>query len=211
MIFTFIDRIVVPALIAIFLTGGVASFVLGCALIFSQAATLRFMTRMNRWVSTQEAFARLDKRIDLEPANATRPDGRRPLLGSLFLIVGLAGIGLVLWRLQFLTYSAARRVDAEAWLVSTLALESLKWVLVAGFAFAAVVGLMMLVAPARLESLQSRLNEWHSPDPLLEAGEKVKNPLEPLVTAYPRASGSIIAVTSLLMVLGMISLLAKLH
>ena len=97
MLFTFIDRIVVPALIAVFLCGGVASFVLGCALLLNQGATLRFMTRMNRWVSTQETFAGIDKRIDLEPA--ARPDGRRPILGTLFVVAGIAGIALVLWRL----------------------------------------------------------------------------------------------------------------
>jgi hypothetical protein len=209
MLFTFIDQIAVPALIAIFLCGGAASFVLGCALIFSQGPTLRFMTRMNRWVSTQETFARLDKRIDLE--GATRPDGRRPILGTAFVIVGLAGIGLVLWRLQFLPYSAARRIDAQAWFFSTVALESLKWVLVLGFAFTAFVGVLMLVAPARLAELQRHLNQWHSPDPFVAASEKVHTPLEPLVSAYPRASGSIIAIASLLVVLGMISLLAKLH
>ena len=210
MLFTFIDRIIVPALIAIFLVGGVASFVLGCALILSQDATLRFMTRMNRWVSTQEAFAGLDKRIDLEPA--ARPDGRRPVLGTIFLIAGLAGIGLVLWRLQFLPYSAGRRADAPAWFFSTVAVESLKWVLVVGFAFAAIVGFLMLAAPGRLAELQQRLNRWHSTDdPIVAASDKVHMPLEPLVSAYPRASGSIIAIASLLMVLGMVSLLAKLH
>jgi hypothetical protein len=209
MLFTFIDRIVVPALIAIFLCGGVASFVLGCALIFSQAATLRFMTRMNRWVSTQETFAGLDKRIDLEPA--ARPDGRRPILGTVFLVAGLAGIALVLWRLQFLPGSAARHGNVQSWLITTIGLESLKWVLVVGFAFASVVGVLMLTAPARLAALERRLNQWHSTDPLVAASEKVHTPLDPLVSAYPRASGSIIAIASLLVVLGMISLLAKLH
>lgn len=209
MLFSFIDRIVVPSLIAIFLCGGVASFVLGCALIFSQGPTLRFMTRMNRWVSTQEVFAGLDKRIDLE--RPARPDGRRPLLGTLFLVVGLAGIGLVLWRLQFLPYAAARRVDTQAWFFSTVALESLKWVLVLGFAFTSVVGLLMLAAPARLAELQRHLNQWHSTEPFVAKSEKVHTPLEPLVAAYPRASGWIIAIASLLVVLGMLSLLAKLH
>ena len=209
MLFTFIDAIVVPALIAIFLVGGAASFVLGCALILRQDATLRFMTRMNRWVSTREAFAGLDRRIDLE--RAVVPGARRPILGTIFLVVGLAGIGLVLWRLQFLPYSTARRADAQAWFLSTTALESLKWLLVVGFAFAAVVGLLMLAAPARLSVLQQRLNQWHSTEPLVAASDKVHTPLEPLVFAYPRASGAIIAIASLLMVLGMIGLLSKLH
>jgi hypothetical protein len=210
MLFTFIDRIIVPTLIAVFLVGGVASFVLGCALVLRQAATLRFMAHMNRWVSTRETFARLDRRIDLE--RATVPGARRPILGTIFLCVGLAGIGLVLWRLQFLPYSAARRADAQAWFFATLALEGLKWVLVVGFAFTAVVGLLMLVAPARLAELQVRLNQWHSTDDsILSASDKVHTPLEPLVSAYPRASGWIIAIASLLMVLGMLSLVSKLH
>jgi hypothetical protein len=209
MLFTFVDRVVVPALIAIFLAGGVASFVLGCALIFIQAPTLRFMTRMNRWVSTQETFARLDKRIDIEPA--ARPDGRRPALGTLFLVAGLAGIALVLWRLNFVPDSAARHADLQKWMLSSIGLESLKWVLVIGFAFAAVVGVLMLAAPGRLAALEQRLNRWHSTDPIVAASEKVHTPLEPLVSAYPRASGSIIAIASLLVVLGMLSLLAKLH
>jgi len=209
MLFTFIDRIVVPALIAIFLCGGVASFVLGCALVLNQGATLRFMTRMNRWVSTQETFAGLDKRIDLEPA--ARPDGRRPILGTLFVAAGLAGIALVLWRLQFLSGSPARPSGMPDGAVAIIGLESLKWVLVVGFAFAAIVGLLMLAAPARLTALEQRLNRWHSTDPLVAASEKVHTPLEPLVSAHPRASGSIIAIASLLVVLGMISLLAKLH
>jgi len=207
MLFTFIDRIVMPALVTIFLVGGVASFVLGCALVFSQAATLRFITRMNRWVSTRETFAGLDKRIDLEPA--PRPDGRRPVLGTIFLIAGLAGIALVLWRLDFL--SAPRHINVQDRILTSIGLETLKWVLVIGFAFAAFVGVLMLAAPGRLAALEQRLNRWHSTDPIVAASEKVHTPLEPLVSAYPRASGSIIAIASLLVVLGMLSLLAKLH
>lgn len=209
MLFTFIDRIIVPALIAIFLVGGVASFALGCALVFRQAATLRFMARMNRWVSTREAFAGLDRRIDLEPAAV--PGARRPILGSVFLIVGIAGIGLVLWRLHFLPTSRANHASLQSWLFSSIALESLKWALVVGFAFAAVVGALMLAAPHRLAALEQRLNQWHSTDPIVAASEKLHTPLDPLVSAYPRASGWIIAIASLLVVLGMISLLSKLH
>jgi hypothetical protein len=210
MLFTFIDRIIVPTLIAIFITGGVASFVLGCALVMRQGATLRFMAHMNRWVSTRETFARLDRRIDLD--RAAVPGARRPILGTVFLLVGLAGIALVLWRLQFLSYSVARRADAQAWFFGTVAVESLKWVLVVGFAFTAVVGFLMLAAPARLAELQKRLNQWHATDDsIVAASDKVHTPLEPLVSAYPRASGWIIAIASLLMVLGMLGLASKLH
>lgn len=204
MLYTFIERIVLPALVAIFIAGGLASFALGCALVFRQAAALRFMTRMNRWVSTRETFAPLDARIDIEPP--ARPDGRRPLLGTIFLVAGLGGIALVLWRVHL-----PPAAKSPAWLLTGIALEAAKWILVVGFAFAAFVGALMLAAPRRLAALEQRLNRWHSTETLAAAAEKVHTPLDPLVAAYPRASGSIIAIVSLLMVLAMVGLAVKLH
>lgn len=68
--FTFIDRVIIPSVIAIMLVGGVSGLTLGCALVINHSATLRFISRMNRWVSTREALAPLDARIDVEPAGA---------------------------------------------------------------------------------------------------------------------------------------------
>ena len=47
---TFMDRLVIPAVIAVMLAGGIAGLVLGCALVINHGATLRFVTRMNRAV-----------------------------------------------------------------------------------------------------------------------------------------------------------------
>jgi len=206
---TFIDRIVVPAVIAITLAGGIAGFLLGCALVVNHATTLRFMTRMNRWVSTRETFAPLEKPINVEPA--PRPDGRRPLLGTFLVVAGVLAVCLLMIRLDFRrTYVPG--VDLKTFLATGITLKTMKWVLVAGSAFAAVVGAMMLIAPRRLLALERRLNTWHSSDNLVVVGEKMHTPLEPRVEAYPRTSGAIIAVASLSVVLAMSGLLiARLH
>ena len=205
---TFIERVAIPAVIMIALAGGIAGFVLGCALVVNHAATLRFIARMNRWVSTREAFAPLEAPINVEPAAG---DGRRPVLGTFLVIAGAIAVYLLIVRLDFQrTYVPG--IDTRKFLASGITLQTMKWVLVAGSAFAAAIGALMLAAPQRLLALERRLNAWHSSDNLVVASEKMHTPLEPHVEAYPRTSGGIIAVASLFVVLAMSGLLiARLH
>lgn len=206
---TFIERVLIPAVIAIALTGGIAGLAVGCALVINHAATLRFIARMNRWVSTREAFAPLEAPINVDPAAGA--DGRRPVLGTFLVVAGACAVYFLIVRLDFQrTYVPG--IDMRKFLASGITLQTMKWVLVAGSAFATIVGAMMLAAPQRLLGLERTLNAWHSSDNLVVAGEKMHTPLEPHVEAYPRTSGGIIAVASLFVVLAMSGLLiARLH
>jgi hypothetical protein len=205
----FVERIVIPALIAIGLAGGLAGIVVGCALMINHRATLDFMARMNRWVSTSETFAPLEARIDVDPAASAQ--GRRRLLGAVLLVAGTCAVYLLIVRLDFRrTYVPG--VDLRAFLATGITLKTMKWVLVAGSGFAAIIGALMLAAPQRLLALERTLNAWRSSDKLMAAGEKMHMPLEPRVEAYPRTSGGIIAVASLFVVLAMGGLLiSRLH
>ena len=208
--FTVMDRLVIPAVIAIFLVGGVAGLALGCALIVNNGATLRFMARMNRWVSTREALAPLDVPINVEPAAG--PDGRRPLLGGFLLVGGVLAVYFLLARLDFRHGAYVPGIDVKRWLFSGIALQTMKWVLVAGGAFACVIGAVMLLAPQRLLAFEQRVNRWYSCEPVVAAAEKMHMPLEPRVAAYPRATGWIVGVASLLLTLAMGGLLiVRLH
>lgn len=199
------DRLVIPAVIAIFLAGGIAGLLLGCGLLINERAALRFITRMNRWVSTREAFARLDTPINLHLPGT--PGQRRPLLGTLFLVGGLAVIALLLVRLDLPQARYVPGSDVKTWLATGVVMGTLKWVLVAGSAFTALVGVLMLFAPQRLAVLEQQLNAWHSSDRLMAASDRIHTPLEPRVEAHPKASGWIIVVASLFVVLAMIWLL----
>jgi|1185.fasta_scaffold157898_2 hypothetical protein len=202
---TFIERVAIPTVIAIALAGGIAGLALGCALVVNHAATLRFAACMNRWVSTREAFAPLDRPISLEPAVAA--DGRRPLLGTFLVVAGILAVYFLIVRLDFRHVHYVPGVDLKRLLASGIALETMKWVLVAGSAFAAIIGALMLAAPQRMLTIERRLNAWHSSDRLVVATERMRTPLEPRVEAYPRTSGGIIAIASLFVVLAMIGLL----
>jgi hypothetical protein len=206
----FIDRVIIPAVMVIVIIGGIGGVLLGCALVFRSAATLRFIQRMNSWVSTRQALKPLDVAHNVEPAPG--PGGRRPRLGVFLLVGGVLAVYFLLVRLDFSRSPYVPGVDLVRWFLTGVALEATKWILVAGSAFAALIGLLMLVAPERLAAFESRVNQWHSTRGLMIADEKMHLALEPHVEAHPGAAGWAIAVASLLVTLAMAGLLiARLH
>jgi hypothetical protein len=97
-------------------------------------------------------------------------------------------------------------------LLTGVALEATKWVLVAGSAFACTIGMLMLLVPERLAAFELRVNQWHTSPQLEAADEEMHTPLEPHVHAYPRAAGWMIAGASLLVTLSMGGILfTRLH
>jgi hypothetical protein len=205
-----VDRIVIPAVVLVLLVGGIGGTVLGCALALRSECTLRFMARMNRWVSTREALAPLEATHSVEPAPG--PGARRPLLGAFLALGGALTVYFVLARLDFTHSAYVPGVDARRWFLSGLVLGAMKWVLVAGSALAGVVGALMLLAPQYLARVERRLNQAHSSASLLAADEKMHTPLEAQVASHPRAAGWAIAAASLLVSLAMLGLLlSRLH
>lgn len=205
-----VDRIVIPAVVCVLLVGGIGGTALGCALALRSEATLRFMARMNRWVSTREALAPLETPHSVE--RAPGPGGRRPLLGAFLAVGGALAVYFILTRLDFTHSAYVPGVDVKRWFLSGLVLRAMKWVLVAGSVLALVVGALMLFAPQRLVRFESRMNEAHSSAPLLAADEKMHTPLDAHVAAHPRAAGWVIAAASLLVSVAMIGLLiSRLH
>jgi hypothetical protein len=206
---TIVDRLVIPALIAVLLAGGMAGIALGCALVLRSEATLRFISRMNRWVATKAALEPLDAPRNVEPAGGLGQ--RRPLFGALLVAGGGLAVYFLLTRLEF-RVSYVPGIDVKRLYFSAVALQTMKWVLVTGGAFALVVGILMIVSPERLGVFERRLNQWRSVQPLVAADEKMHMPLEPRVEAYPRAAGWIIGCASLVVTLAMSGLLlARIH
>lgn len=196
---SFIERIVVPAVMLSLLTGGLAGFVFGCALALRSAATLQFIARMNRWVSTREALRPLEQPHQIEPA----PESPyRRVLGVLFIAAGALTVYFLLTRLP-----VARLVDAKRQLGLAIVLDATKAVFLAGGAFALFTGALMVFWPQALTAMEARLNRWYSAQRLVTAEERMLTPLEPHVEAHPREAGWIIAIASLAIALAMMWLL----
>jgi len=196
-----LDQIVVPALMLCLLAGSLAGLVFGCALALKSGATLQFVGRMNRWVSTREALKPLEMPRDIDPA----PDSPyRRLLGVLFIAGGVITVYFLLTRLD-----VERALDVKRAVGAALALQATKYFLVAGGLFALLIGLLMVFWPAQLTALEMRMNRWYSTRRFVAAEEVMHTPLEPRVAANPQAAGWIIAVASLVIAAAMLWLLVS--
>ena len=212
--FGLIERVVIPSVVVFVLLGGLAGMLLGAALVWRSAAALRFVARMNRWVSGRQALRALETPHGLRGV----PVGVRRWLGAFLILGGAFSVAFLLARLGVLSRgSYVPGVDLERWLVSGVMLQTMKWVLVAGSAFAFVVGVLMVLFPARLAAFEERMDHWYY-SRLSIGGEdttitpRMITPLEPRVEANPRAAGWIIILASLLVAVAMLVLLfAKLR
>ena len=204
-----IERVVIPTLVLFVLVGGLAGALLGAALVWRSAAALTFVARMNRWVTPREALRALDK-----PRSVGAPSGAlRRWLGAFLLLGGAFSAAFLLLRLNVQRGGYVPGVDLERWLVSGVMLETMKWVLIAGSAFAFAVGALMLFFPARLAAVESRMDRWYASRELPRGEDTTVTPrmitlLEPRVAAHPRAAGWLIIVASLLVAAAMLLLLS---
>lgn len=201
--FGFIERVIIPTLVIFLLVGGLSGVLLGAALVWRSDAALRFVGRMNRWVSTQQALRVLDT-----PRSLDGPSARlRRWLGAFLVLGGAFSAAFLLARLNVDRGSFVPGVNLQRWFVSGVVLLSMRWLLVVGGAFAFAIGVLMLFFPQRLSAFEERMNRWYSSRRLADAEERMHTPLEPRVQASPRAAGSIIAIASLLVAAAMAVLL----
>lgn len=198
-----IERVIVPSLVIFVLLGGLSGALLGAALVWRSEAALRFVARMNRWVSTRGAFGVLEASHAMEPPS---PRLRR-WLGVCLMLGGALTLALVLVRLQVDRGAYVPGVDLRRWLLSGMALQVMKWFLVVGGAFSCAVGALMVFSPARMEAFEARMDRWYSSPRLQAAEDAMHTPLERRVAANPRGAGTIIAVASLVVAVAMLVLL----
>jgi len=202
-VFGFIERVIIPAVVIFLLLGGVGGAILGGALVWRSDAALRFVARMNRWVSTRQAFGVLEA-----PHSVAMPSPRvRRWFGAFLVLGGAFAVAFLLARLHVERGEFVPGVDLRRWLLSGVALESTKWILVLGGVFAVAVGALMLFSPRHLAAFEARMNRSYSSPRLLAAEEKMHMPLEPRVEANPRRAGWIIATASLAVAATMVLLL----
>src|SRR5437763_13343922 len=124
-----IERIVIPAVVLTLLVGGIAGVALGTGLVFRSQATLAFIARMNRWVSTRRALKPLEIPRSLEPASA--PGAPQPRLGAFLLLGGALVVYVLALRLHLPQVSLASGMRA---VLLSIAIDATRWILVCGAA-----------------------------------------------------------------------------
>lgn len=167
-------------------------FAVGVGLIVSSARILRIFHVMNRWVSTDAAFAALDTSRSTEQFSYRnrRWVGWALIAGGIFATFGLAaGINAAA---VGATFAKGAMVPLVAIVAGTL-----KWFLIVGSVAGVVIGTMLCFFPNALVTLEKYANRWFSAGRLLRGGDDMRLTLDMLVEAHPALSGWILACTAL--------------
>jgi hypothetical protein len=193
-----LDQLLVPFFLLFLFVGSLGGLALGGGLLLRTAATLQFMQGMNRWISTRRATRELEL-----PRQMLLPS---KWLGVFLLICGGVA-GYLLFARVHVPQAALSLANPR--FGTALAVESAKWLLIAGCVAALVLGFMTLFLPDALAKLQERMNRWVSTRAMVPAdSERMRTPLDLLVETHPRAAGWIIALASLAVAVAMGLLIA---
>ena len=182
-------------LVILFVAGGSAMLVAGLSLIFSSAATLRFFSGMNRWISARRTLRPVEIPRDTTPT--VQKYGR--LLGAIFIVGG-----------SFAMYSLATEWNARAAILllgldifrpsfAEWAVDSLRWILLVGNAAGIFVGAALVFSPGSLAELEARGARWYSERRHARNRDAMHLTFDDWVAQHPRASGCIVTFCALVL------------
>ena len=184
------------AAVIFFLISGTALLVFGISLIINCSAALRFISRMNQWVSFRAATKSLEVPRDTRSIVLQYRYAFAAVFvaGGLFVLYGLLT--------QFNTRAAITLLGlhvinprAADWLA-----ESLRWALVLGNALAVVAGVMLAFFPVRVAALEALGGKWISSRQVTKGGNDMHMKMDGWVATHPRESGGVIVLVALVMI-----------
>ena len=189
---SFLSQILQQTLFIVLLVGAVFALIAGLLLVFRSEVAFRVSERMNRWVSTRAAIRPLE-----EHRSISRPLYRmHRLVGALICagaLYSLVVLGMPSGESAIVkSLSGLGPARFAAWLG-----ESLRWILLAGNVGALLFGIVFIVRPSALKSLEAWADRRIS-------GRKPTKPLEEahltadrFVREHPRLTGWVVIAGSL--------------
>jgi uncharacterized protein YjeT (DUF2065 family) len=187
-----VTQLLLTSLVVFLFVGSLLGLVLGAGLLLRANAVLPFIHVMNQWVSTRQALRPLEVPVQVAPAA-----GGSRWFGMVLAVLGAFSAAILLGRLDSAGLAGLFKVDARISLLS-IALESVRWFLVAGSFTAILTGVMLLFFPQAWRKLEARANHWYSTRQLEIAGDTLHPSLDRIVEAFPRAAGVVILALSLI-------------
>jgi hypothetical protein len=188
----FLAQVLNQAVFVALCVGALFGLVAGLLLLLDSARAFRVADRMDRWVSTRAALRPLE-----EHRSIARPLYRMHRLTGLLICAGAlyvlsilaspAGEAAIFKSLQGL--GPAR---FSAW-----ASDSLRYVLIAGNAFAFAFGVAFVVRPSALKRLEAWADRSVSARRPVKPLEEMHRPADRFFRAHPRLAGALVVAGSL--------------
>jgi hypothetical protein len=188
----FISQIVQQSIFILALLGAVFAFAAGLLLVFRSEAAFRISERMNRWVSTRAAIRPLEEHRSIARPlyRMHRLVGAMICAGALYSLIVLgmpSGESAIVKSL-----SGIGPARFSSWLS-----ESLRYVLLAGNLGALLFGLVFIVRPSALKSLEAWADRRISARKRTKPLEITRLTADMFVRAHPRFVGAVIILGSL--------------
>jgi hypothetical protein len=187
-----LTQLLVSTLVAFLFAGSLLGLALGIGLVLRAGVMLPFIHFMNHWVSARQVLAPLERPRQVTPLGS---GGR--WFGAVLIALGAFAAAILLAKLDPGAVAGLFKVDARTSLVGIL-LDAIRWFLVVGSLAAVVIGIMLLCFPQAWRRVEARANRWYSTRELERAGDALRPSLDRLVEAFPRASGLVLLVLSVI-------------
>jgi len=182
-----IDQLIAPAFVMFFFVGGLFAAAIGIGLIFRTPRVFRLFDLMNHSVSTRNATKPLAVRRDSSQffAKYRIPIGVIFIIGALYadwgLLTGAGNAAIVS------VFNTKLPPGYVFWIV-----ESVRYFLMVGCTVSIIVGILLVVSPDALKSIEDRGGHWFSTRQVAPGAETTYLTLDRWVAASPRIAGAII-------------------
>jgi hypothetical protein len=183
-------HIVLPSLALFGLAVSLLGVAVGLGLLFNGGVAIAIFRRWNRWVSSRRALK------PFEIPRKVESIGPKPRWNGLVFIVAGAYVAVVLWQVHAARVASGAALGTRSVAASVL-LDAARWFMVVGGLTAVAVGVMLLFFPAAFARLESHANRWYSTRQALSGGDAMHMSLDRWVESFPRVSGVLITVLSL--------------
>jgi len=196
--FKFLSQIVNQSIFVFLMVGAAFALVVGLMLLFDSKRAFRIGERLDRWVSTRAVIKPLE-----EHRSISRPLYRmHRLLGSLICagaLYSLIVLGLPSGEAAMMkSFKGLGPTLLSAWIS-----ESLRYVLLVGNFGALLFGLVFVVRPSALKSLEAwadrRISERKAVMPL----EKMRMSADQFLRRHPQTVGALVVLGSLYVLLNL--------
>ena len=199
-----IDQLIAPALVWFFFIGGIVAVAIGIGLIFRSARVFRLFNLVNHSVSTRHATKALAVPRDSSQFawKYRHPIGVVFVVGAVYSVWGMvtgAGNAAIVAMLNLKLPGGY-----VFWIV-----ESIRYFLVVSCTVAIIVGILMLISPDTLKTIENVGSRWYSTRQIVPDADKMNLTFDKWVAAFPRTTGLILLFPALGMLMYFGDLLLK--